>query len=74
MTMAQIGWIERSCLRGSETEGSKPRPTTPPAMPKKGLHGLSDRLLSDIGVIDGHGKNDPPQPAACARDLIDRYR
>jgi len=43
-------------------------------MPKKGLHGLSDRLLSDIGVIDGHGKNDPPQPAACARDLIDRYR
>lgn len=74
MTMARIGYIEQPCLRESAAEGNKSRSTNPRTVPKKGLRGFSDRLLRDIGVIDGHEKNDPPQPAACARDLIDRYR
>ncbi|WP_181161283.1 hypothetical protein [Labrys okinawensis] len=52
----------------------EPQPASRPALPKEALRELSDHLLRDIGAIDGHSVKDRPQPAASARDLIDRYR
>ena len=74
MTMAQVVRIGQAYFDASDQEQIASRPGPRPWLRRRGLIGLSCHLLRDIGAVDIHEKARPCQPAASARDLIDRYR
>ena len=74
MIVARIERIGQAYSYRADTGHGETQPARRPALLREALRELSDHLLCDIGVIDGHAKNDRPEPDASARALIDRYR
>jgi len=75
MTMAQLhriglpyfGWKSAGSPRQVEEAGKRPGALS--------HRYLSDHLLRDIGLLDGHeAARQSAEPACSSRDLIDRYR
>ncbi|OCC00433.1 hypothetical protein BA190_34075 [Labrys sp. WJW] len=74
MIVARIEPIGQAYSYRADAVHDETQPAGRAALRKVALRELPDHLLRDIGVIDGHVKGDRPEPAASARDLIDRYR
>jgi hypothetical protein len=75
MTMAQLhriglpyfGWKSSGSIKQIEEAGKRPGALS--------QRNLSDHLLRDIGLLDGHeAARQLEEPACSSRDLIDRYR
>lgn len=74
MTMAQAVRIGQAYFDASDQEQTASRPGQQPWLQRQGLIGLSCHLLRDVGAVDIREKTKACEPAANARDLIDRYR
>lgn len=74
MTMAQVVRIGQAYFETGDQEQAASRPGQRSWLRRRGLIGLSCHLLGDIGAVDIREKARPCEPAASARDLIDRYR